>query len=57
MDPDLVARIVSEAIAETGAASAKDTGRVMKAAMAKLAGQGADGRMVSDLVRKALGGA
>src|SRR6185295_1159614 len=37
-DPAVVDRAVTEAIAETGAASAKDMGRVMKAAMAKLAG-------------------
>ena len=34
---------VADAIAETGATSARDIGRVMKAAMAKLAGQSVDG--------------
>jgi uncharacterized protein len=47
-------RLVSEAVAESGATSAKDMGRVMKAAMAKLAGRNADGRAVSNLVRQKL---
>src|SRR3989338_4993507 len=38
-DPAAVERAVVEAISETGATSPKDMGRVMKAAMAKLAGQ------------------
>jgi uncharacterized protein YqeY len=44
-------RIVAEAIAETGASSVKDMGRVMKTVMAKLAGQTVDGKVVSELVR------
>lgn len=55
-DPAAIERAVAEAIAETGAASPKDMGRVMKAAMAKLAGQSVDGRTVNELVRKKLGG-
>jgi uncharacterized protein len=55
-DPALVDRAVSEAIAETGATSPKDMGRVMKAAMARLAGQTVDGKVVNELVRKKLGG-
>jgi uncharacterized protein YqeY len=55
-DPALVDRSVSEAIAETGATSSRDMGRVMKAAMARLAGQTVDGKVVSELVRKKLGG-
>lgn len=55
-DPAAIERAVTEAIAETGAASAKDLGRVMKAAMAKLAGQNADGKTVNELARKQLGG-
>jgi uncharacterized protein len=54
-DPAIVERAVSEAIAETGAASPKDMGRVMKAAMAKLAGQMVDGKTVNELVRQKLG--
>jgi uncharacterized protein len=56
-DPAIVDRAVAEAIAETGASSAKDIGRVMKAAMARLAGQTVDGKAVNELVRKRLGGA
>jgi uncharacterized protein len=56
-DPAAVEHAVIEAIAETGATSAKDMGRVMKAAMAKLAGQSVDGKIVSDLVRQKLAGA
>ena len=55
-DPALIDRAVTEAIAETGATSAKDMGRVMKAAMAKLAGQSVDGKAVNDLVRARLAG-
>ena len=46
---------VSAAIAETGAASPKDMGKVMKAVMPKLAGKSADGRAVNEAVRRALG--
>lgn len=54
-DPAVVERAVADAIAETGATSPKDTGRVMKAAMARLAGQTVDGKTVNELVRKQLG--
>ena len=56
-DPASVDRAVAEAVAETGATSAKDMGRVMKAVMAKLAGQNVDGKTVNELVRKKIGGA
>jgi uncharacterized protein YqeY len=56
-DPALVERAVADAIAESGATSAKDMGKVMKAAMAKLAGQTVDGKVVNELVRKKLSGA
>jgi uncharacterized protein YqeY len=46
---------VSAAIAETGASSPKDMGRVMKAVMASLAGKTIDGKAVNELVRKKLG--
>ena len=46
---------VSAAIAETGATLAKDTGKVMKAAMARLAGKNADGKRVNERVRAKLG--
>ena len=45
--------IVAAAIAETGAEGPKDTGQVMKAAMAKVAGQ-ADGKRVSAIAQEAL---
>lgn len=53
-DPAVVERAVVEAISETGATSPKDIGRVMKAAMAKLAGQSVDGKAVNELVRQRL---
>jgi len=54
-DADIDAAI-DAAVAETGATSAKDMGRVMKAVMARLAGSSADGRKVSDAVKKRLSG-
>jgi len=54
-DPAAIDTAVSEAITETGATSAKDMGRVMKAAMARLAGQNVDGKTVNELVRRKLG--
>lgn len=47
---------VAAAVAETGATSMKDMGRVMKAAQAKLVGKNADGRTVSEAVKAKLGG-
>ena len=47
---------VASAIQETGAGSAKDLGKVMKAAMAKLAGKSVDGKLVNEKVRARLGG-
>ena len=57
VDPAAIERAIDAVIAETGATSAKDMGRVMKATMSKLAGQGVDGATVSELVRKKLAGA
>jgi uncharacterized protein YqeY len=54
LSDDELGTIVAAAVAETGAASAKDMGQVMKAAMARVAGR-ADGKRVSALVRQALG--
>ena len=48
-------RAVDAAIASTGATSQKDMGRVMKAAMAELAGKTADGKAVNEMVRRKLG--
>ena len=48
---------VTAAIAETGAATQKDMGKVMKAVMPKLAGKNADGKAVNEAVRRKLGAA
>lgn len=48
-------RIVTEAVRESGASSAKDMGLAMKQAMAAVDGR-ADGKRVSAVVRAALGG-
>ena len=53
-DPAGIDRAITEAIAETNATSVKDMGRVMKAAMAKLAGQSVDGKTVNELVKQKL---
>ena len=53
---DEIDAAVAGAIAETGASSAKDMGKVMKAVMPKLAGKNVDGRTVNDAVRRKLGG-
>ena len=45
---------VTDAIAESGASSMKDMGIVMKAAMEKLQGKSADGKMVSEAVKAKL---
>ena len=52
---DAIEAAVAASIAETGAASPKDIGKVMKAVMPKLAGKNADGRTVNDSVRRKLG--
>ena len=52
---DEIDAAVSAAIAETGATSAKDIGKVMKAVMPMLAGKNADGRAVNETVRRKLG--
>jgi hypothetical protein len=56
VDPAAIEQIVAAAIAEVGATSAKDMGKVMKAAMARLAGQTVDGKVVNELVRTKLAG-
>ena len=45
---------VDAVIAETGAASIKDMGKVMKACMARFAGRPVDGGKVSELVKAKL---
>jgi uncharacterized protein YqeY len=45
---------VAAAISETGANSMKEMGAVMKAALAKLEGKSADGRLISETVKSKL---
>lgn len=54
LSADELAQTVDAVIRETGANSARDMGAVMKAVMARLAGQSVDGKHVSDLVRSKL---
>jgi hypothetical protein len=60
MPPPVSAAEIEEAVAravmETGAVSPKDMGRVMKAAMAALAGKPVDGKAVNEAVRRRLAG-
>jgi hypothetical protein len=53
-----IAAAIETAVAQTGAASPKDMGKVMKAALAALqaAGKAADGRKLSEAAKKRLGG-
>lgn len=51
-----IEQAVSEAIAETGATSMKEMGAVMKSVMPRLAGKNADGRTVSETVKRKLVG-
>jgi uncharacterized protein YqeY len=53
--PEEIDAAVAEAVAETGASSPKDIGKVMKAVMPKLAGKNADGKAVNEAVRRTLG--
>src|SRR3954462_6365489 len=48
-----LARLIDDAVASTGASSARDMGAVMKAVMAQVAGR-ADGRRVSERVKERL---
>ena len=54
LDPASVEAAVDAVIAETGATTAKDLGRVMKGVMARLAGATVDGKLVNELVRRKL---
>lgn len=49
-----LAAAVDAAVTSTGAASAKDMGKVMKAVMSALAGKTVDGKRVNELVRARL---
>lgn len=50
-----IEQVVNAAIADTGATSMKDMGKVMKAAQAALADKNADGKLVSEVVKVKLG--
>jgi uncharacterized protein YqeY len=52
-----IQRAVIAAIAETGATSMKDMGKVMKATQSALAGKNADGKLVSEIVKAKLASA
>jgi uncharacterized protein len=51
---DEIRRAVEESVQETGAASMKDMGKVMKATMSRLAGKTVDGSRVSQFVKEKL---
>jgi len=52
--PEELEEVVSRIILEVGASSPKDLGKVMKSAMASLAGR-ADGKVIQEIVRRHLG--
>jgi uncharacterized protein YqeY len=54
LSPQELEAIVASAVTETGSHSLKDMGTVMKAVMARLAGQSIDGKQISDLVKSRL---
>ena len=49
-----IEQVVAAAIAETGATSMRDMGKVMKAAQSALTGKNADGKLVSEVVKAKL---
>lgn len=53
MSEEELAKVVEDAISETGASSMADMGKVMKTVMSKVAGK-ADGGLVNALVKKSL---
>ena len=55
-DASAVAQAIDAAVAETGASSPKDMGRVMKAVLARLEGLTVDGRALSEAVKNRLAG-
>jgi len=54
LSPEAVETEIGRIIAQVGASAPKDLGKVMKVAMAELAGR-ADGKMVQEIVRRRLG--
>ena len=56
LDEATIGQMVEATIAELGATTVKEMGAVMKAVMAKLAGQTIDGKVINQLVKAKLGG-
>jgi hypothetical protein len=54
LSPQELEAVIASVLEETGSHSLKDMGTVMKAMMARLAGQSIDGKQVSDLVKSKL---
>lgn len=54
LTPQELEALVVSVISKTGASSIKDMGQIMKAVMARVAGQPLDGKQVSDLVKSKL---
>jgi hypothetical protein len=57
LDESALVALIDQAVAESGATSPKDMGKVMKALMPRLAGQVVDGKAVNEAVKARLGGA
>lgn len=55
LDEAALGALIDQAVAESGAASPKDMGKVMKVLMPKLAGQVVDGKAVNERVKARLG--
>ncbi len=55
LSPDAIREMARQAIAETGAATPKDVGQVMRVLMPRVKGQ-ADGKVVNQIVRELLSG-
>jgi uncharacterized protein YqeY len=55
LSPEELSKLIDEALAEAGAQSVKEMGKVMKILMPKVAGR-ADGKQVNELVRQKLQG-
>ena len=55
LSEDELRAIVLEVIAEVGATTANDVGKVMRPLMARIAGRG-DGRLANEIAKQALGG-
>ena len=57
LDETALFALIDEAVAESGASSPRDMGKVMKVLMPRLAGQVVDGKAVNDRVKARLAGA